>query len=61
MQHGGATGGDTFEGKGKTFHDAAQDAADKAKGKHGPGTFKVVDIQVVVENPIRDYIVTLGN
>jgi hypothetical protein len=53
-------GGNTSEGKGKTFHDAAQDAADKAKGKHGPGTFKVVDIQVVVENPIRDYIVTLG-
>jgi hypothetical protein len=58
---GGPPGGDTFEGKGPTFHDAAQKAADKAKDKHGPGTYKVVEIQVEVVNPIREYRVVLGN
>lgn len=60
MQGGAASSGNTFEGKGPTFHDAAQDAAAKAKGQHGPGTFRVAEIRVEVVNPIRDYIVVLA-
>jgi hypothetical protein len=51
----------TFEGKGKTLHDACDDAWHKAKGKHGSGTwFEVTSIHVQGTNPLSDYRVVLA-
>jgi flavin-binding protein dodecin len=51
---------DEFDGKGKTLHDAAADAWDNAK-KNGkqPGVFEIKKIEVVTENPIREYRVKI--
>jgi hypothetical protein len=47
-------------GRGETFDEAFADAAEKAKERFGPGWFRLVDIHVNVENPIRDYRIVLS-
>ena len=59
MQHGGGGGG-RHEGHGNDFKEAADDAAKKAKDAEGPGKYKVIEIEVDIVNPIRDYKVVLG-
>ena len=58
MQHGGG-GGARHEGRGNTFKEAADKAAEKAKDAQGPGTYVVDEIEVEIVNPIRDYKVVL--
>ena len=53
----------SWEGKGPDLHTAAKKAAQKAKDDlkfSEPTTLEVLEIKVVVENPITDYIVLLG-
>lgn len=47
-------------GGGKSFDEAFADAADKAVNRFGPGWFRMVDVHVFIENPIRDYRIVLS-
>jgi hypothetical protein len=55
---GGQSG--TYHGHGPKFHDAVEDAWEKAKGAGGPTTLKVLEITVTGTNPITGYGVILG-
>ncbi len=48
-----------YEGNGKTFQEAAEKASDKAK-VHSKGWYRVVEIQVNVQDSVHDYKVILG-
>ncbi len=52
----------TFHGAGKTIEEAIADAWGHAKEKRAePGVYRVVDIYLATENPIREYSVLIGN
>lgn len=49
-----------FDGQGRTFEDALEDAWQKAKEQHGPGTwFKVTHTWVRMVNPVSEHKVIL--
>ena len=51
---------DEGEGKGPDFKSAAEEAWKNAKSKNNPpGEYKVKDIFVITENPIREYRVII--
>jgi len=47
-------------GAGKSFDEAFAEAAQKAVDRFGPGWFRLVDVHVYIENPIRDYKIVLS-
>lgn len=50
-----------YEGRGRTLDDAIGDAYHRADiDKSEPQWFTVVDVQVLIENPIREYKVKIG-
>jgi hypothetical protein len=55
-----SSGGQTWEGKGPDFKAATEKAWEKAKQSPGPESFRVVNIFVSGDNPIREYKVVLG-
>jgi hypothetical protein len=60
VTNGNATDG--YEGRGRTLDDAISDAHAKASIEP-PGEarwFTIVELQVLIENPIREYKVTIA-
>jgi len=52
----------TFHGAGKTLEEAIADAWEHAKERRAdPGIYRVVDIYLATENPIREYSVVIGS
>ena len=52
----------SFHGAGKTLEEAIADAWEHAKEKHAAaGIYRVVDIYIATENPIREYSVVIGS
>lgn len=50
-----------WEGRGQHLHDAIDDAWQNAKKEGaGPGTYVVQAIAIETENPIRAYVVVIG-
>jgi hypothetical protein len=50
--------GNVFEGRGRTLDDCIKDAGNKAiSGREGQGPlyFRLVELQIKVENPITEY------
>jgi hypothetical protein len=50
---------DNSDGKGPTLHDALVDASEKAKGKK-KGWYRVIQIDVDVQDSIHEYKVIIG-
>jgi hypothetical protein len=49
-----------FTGRGRVFEDAIEEAYQKAQGVgNGPGWYKVVGVSVRIENPVKEYLVTI--
>jgi hypothetical protein len=49
-----------WQGQGQDFHAACDDAWKKAEKDRGAGTYKVQKTEIVCDNPIRSYIVTIA-
>jgi len=51
----------TWDGQGKSLEQAIENAWEQAK-KHGgkPGTYRILDISFLAENPISEYGVIIG-
>ena len=50
---------DKYDGKGPTLHDALGKASDKAKAKQ-KGWYRVVEIDVLVDDSIHEYKVIIS-
>lgn len=60
MTEGGEMAQDEGEGRGPDFKAAAEKAWEDAKAKgNTPGEYRVKDIFVITENPIREYRVVI--
>ncbi len=50
-----------FTGQGRVFEDAIEEAYRQAQGVgNGPGWYKVVALSVRIENPVKEYLVTIA-